>query len=83
MIRSVDEFILFDSVQYTQRDWRNRNIIETPQGPQRITIPVEVKGKYFQAIDETRIADVGWAERHIHTIGTNYARVAAFEEGAA
>ncbi len=27
LIRAVDEFILFDDMQYTQRDWRNRNQI--------------------------------------------------------
>ena len=27
LIRSVDEFILLDCVQYTRRDWRNRNKI--------------------------------------------------------
>ena len=32
LIRSVDEFVLFDDVQYTRRDWRNRNRIKTPQG---------------------------------------------------
>ena len=42
----ADEFILLDSVQYTRRDWRNRNIIKTPAGPQWITVPVEVKGQY-------------------------------------
>ena len=25
LINAVDEFILFDDVQYTRRDWRNRN----------------------------------------------------------
>lgn len=31
MIAAVDEFILYDDVQYTRRDWRNRNLIKTPQ----------------------------------------------------
>ena len=31
LIAAVDEFILFDDVQYTRRDWRNRNQIKTPQ----------------------------------------------------
>jgi hypothetical protein len=80
MIRSVDEFILLDVVQYTRRDWRNRNIIKTPQGPLWITIPVEVKGKYLQPIDETRISDRGWAEGHARTIELNYRRAAGFEQ---
>ena len=27
LINYVDEFIFFDEVQYTRRDWRNRNLI--------------------------------------------------------
>jgi hypothetical protein len=78
LIRSVHELILYDSVQYTKRDWRNRNIIKTPHGLQWVTIPVEVKGKYLQAIDETRIADKSWGEKHIKTIEANYRRAAGF-----
>jgi hypothetical protein len=32
IIGMVDSFILFDDVQYTRRDWRNRNRIKTPRG---------------------------------------------------
>ena len=38
MIDSVDEFILYDDMQYTRRDWRNRNQIKTPQGLQWLTV---------------------------------------------
>jgi hypothetical protein len=34
LIAAGDEFILFDDMQYTRRDWRNRNKIKTPQGLQ-------------------------------------------------
>ena len=30
MIAAVDEFIICDYMQYTHRDWRNRNQIKTP-----------------------------------------------------
>ncbi|MEP7204204.1 MAG: WbqC family protein, partial [Ilumatobacteraceae bacterium] len=40
MIRSVDQFILYDEVQYTRRDWRNRNQIRTDQGVSWLTVPV-------------------------------------------
>src|SRR5688572_5886532 len=79
MLRSADEVILLDSVQFTRRDWRNRNQIKTPQGTVWLTIPVEVRGRYTQPIDETRIADPGWADTHIRTIALAYARAAHFE----
>ena len=31
MIAAVDEFILYDDMQYTRRDWRNRNQIKMPR----------------------------------------------------
>ena len=40
LINLVDEFILFDDMQYTRRDWRNRNIIKTFNGLLWLTIPV-------------------------------------------
>lgn len=32
MINLVDEFIILDEIQYTRRDWRNRNKIKTQNG---------------------------------------------------
>jgi len=60
LIRRVDEFILYDDAQYTKRDWRNRNRIKTPNGPAWLSIPVDVKGKYLQAIKDTRVSDPDW-----------------------
>ena len=49
-INIADKFIIYDDMQYTRRDWRNRNQIKTQNGLQWLTIPVEVKGKYFQGV---------------------------------
>lgn len=80
IINMVDEFILYDDVQYTRRDWRNRNIIKTPQGLQWLTIPVDVKGKYFQKINETRIDDKSWAKKHWKSITANYSKALHFKQ---
>jgi len=80
IIRMVDEFMLFDEAQYTRRDWRNRNKIKTPQGPQWLTIPVQVKGKFHQRIDETLVSDHAWIDDHLKSIKHNYARAGAFKE---
>ena len=53
----MDEFILYDDMQYTKRDWRNRNKIKMKQGLKWLTVPVEVKGKFRQKINETKISD--------------------------
>ena len=80
LINLVDEFILYDDRQYTRRDWRNRNRIKTPQGSQWLTIPVEVKGRYDQRIDETRTSDPNWADVHWRTFVHNYASAPFFDE---
>jgi hypothetical protein len=78
-INQVDEFIVFDDMQYTKRDWRNRNKIHTAQGLQWLSIPVEVKGKYFQKINETIVSDKKWGEKHWKTIMSNYSRAPYFK----
>nr|WP_277425112.1 WbqC family protein [Pseudomonas chlororaphis] len=80
MIASVDEFILYDDMQYTRRDWRNRNQIKTPQGVQWLTVPVLVKGKYHQKIRETEIDGAEWAAAHWKSLVQNYSRAPHFHE---
>jgi hypothetical protein len=83
MIAAVDEFILFDDMQYTRRDWRNRNQIKTPQGVQWLTVPVSVKGKYLQKIRNTEIEGSDWAAEHWKSLVQNYRRAPHFSEIAA
>jgi hypothetical protein len=83
MIAAVDEFILYDDMQYTRRDWRNRNQIKTPQGVQWMTIPVKVKGKYLQTIRETEIDGREWAAQHWKTLVQNYQKAPHFAEVSA
>ena len=79
MIASVDEFILYDDVQFTKNDWRNRNKIKTPTGVQWLTIPVRQEN-LEQKISETKISDKRWADKHWKTIKQNYSRAQYFSE---
>jgi len=80
LIRSVDEFILFDDMQYTRRDWRNRNKIKTRTGNEWITIPVQVKGNYYQKIKDTLVGDTQWNRSHWKKIVHNYSKARYFNE---
>jgi WbqC-like protein family len=80
LINAVDEFILYDVVQYTRRDWRNRNFIKTRDGLRWLTIPVQVKGRYTQTIEETRISDPGWRRRHLEAIRHSYRQAPFFAQ---
>ena len=78
LINLVDEFILFDDMQYTRRDWRNRNIIKTAAGLKWLTIPVAVKGNFSQKIKDTIISDPRWARRHWDSIVHSYSKAKYF-----
>ncbi|SFQ49213.1 WbqC-like protein family protein [Variovorax sp. OK605] len=82
LIAMVDEFVLFDDMQYTRRDWRNRNQIKTPQGVQWLTVPVIVKGKYTQKIKDTEIDGTDWAALHWKAFEQNYRRAPHYDEVA-
>jgi hypothetical protein len=76
----VDMIVLYDDMQYTKRDWRNRNVIKTPQGLKWLTIPVEVKGKYFQKINETKISDSNWNIDHLNQLKQHYKTAKCYKE---
>ena len=80
IIASVDEFIIFDDAQYTKNDWRNRNLIKTPQGLAWLTIPVLISGASLQTIREARIANQTWATNHWKTLVQNYRNAPHFNE---
>jgi len=80
LVNLVDEFIFYDIVQYTRRDWRNRNKIKTPRGAEWLTIPVRSKGNYFAKIDEIEIEDPKWGASHWGAICTNYASAKHFKD---
>jgi hypothetical protein len=83
LIAAVDEFIIFDDVQYTRRDWRNRNLIKTPDGPRWLTIPVKSKGHYHQTIRDVEIDGTNWGITHQKALQSNYRRAPHYEEIAA
>lgn len=79
IINSVDEFIIYDDVQYTKNDWRNRNKIVSAQGLLWLTIPVK-KERLAQKIYETQTADSNWINRHVKSIRGNYAKSQFYKE---
>jgi hypothetical protein len=79
LINSVDEFILYDDVQYTRQDWRNRNRIKTAGGTRWLTIPVKVESLYTQRLDATLVADPDWAPKHWEILSQAYRRAPHFE----
>lgn len=79
MMNMVDTFVIYDDMQYTRRDWRNRNRIKTPNGTQWLSIPVDVKGKFQQRIDETQVNDPNWNISHWQTLKNVYSKAPYFK----
>lgn len=78
IIHEVDQFVFLDDVQYTHRDWRNRNKIKTPGGVKWISVPV--LGGINQKIYETKIDySQKWREKHKNTIHHSYASAPYYE----
>jgi len=78
IIRSCDLFVIGDTVQYTTRDWRNRNSIKTASGKRWLTIPVRNMPQATTMIDEVQVADPEWVTSHIDIIRQSYRKAAAF-----
>lgn len=78
LIASVDEFILYDNVQFTKNDWRNRNKVKTPNGSNWLSIPVGTD--ISRLIREVQLPNNGWRENHLKVLALNYGRAPFFDE---
>jgi hypothetical protein len=79
IMRKSDVFVIYDEVQYTKNDWRNRNVIQTKVGSQWLTIPVKQKS-LSQTIKDTKIASNNWTQKHWNAIQLTYAKANHFSE---
>jgi len=78
IIHDVDVFVFLEDVQYTHRDWRNRNKVKTPGGVKWISVPII--GGIDQLIFEARIDySQNWREKHKATIHHSYASAPYYE----
>lgn len=74
IIDDVDLFIIYDDIQFTRRDWRNRNRIKTPNGLKWLTVPV-FNEYAMQNIDQIEINySSRWILDHINILNENYRR---------
>jgi hypothetical protein len=79
-MKKATHMVLYDNAQYTRRDWRNRNKIITPNGPAWLSIPINVKGRFYQKINEAEVKDKEWPIKHWNKIQQNYRKAPCFFE---
>lgn len=78
LINSADVFVIYDEVQFTRRDWRNRNKVILNGKSHWLTIPVETKGKYELPINQIKVSDPQWAKKHWASIRHAYGKAEHF-----
>jgi hypothetical protein len=79
LMNKADVFIIYDEVQYTKNDWRNRNRIKTASGLIWLTIPVKQE-KLSQRIIDTQVHSNDWRKKHWNSISMSYSRAAYFKQ---
>lgn len=78
-IYKSDIFVLLDDVQFSNQGAHNYHYLKTPQGIQRIKIPV--KHAFGAKIKEVYINDKSdWRKKHLEAFYFNYKKAPFFEE---
>lgn len=79
MIQKADHYIIYDSSQYVEKHFRNRQYIKSEKGLQRLTVPV-FKRHSKQNIIDKKVADETWGKKHWNAIIRNYAKTRYISE---
>lgn len=81
LMRMADVWVWYDDVQYTKRDWRNRNRVAGGGAPSWLTVPVLTKGRFHQRICDVEIDDSRpWIAQHLQTLRHCYAHAPFFHD---
>jgi hypothetical protein len=81
LINSVDEFVIYDNIQYTKKGWINRNRILVDNKYQLFTIPLQKDSDYLNIIDR-KIAG-SWVEdrkKLVNVLKSSYNKAPYFKE---
>jgi hypothetical protein len=76
-IDDCDLFVFYDDVQYTHRDWRNRNRIKTDGGPIWLSVPV-IHDRHTLIQDACIDYGSRWQDKHIRSLTLAYGKAPHF-----
>jgi hypothetical protein len=82
MVRRVDHFVLYEDVQYTRGEWRNRNRIKGREGAFWLTIPIVRDALNELLLQDAKTVDSRWRKRHWKSIVQAYRKAAGFAQFA-
>lgn len=79
LLDRADLWVWYDDVQYTKRDWRNRNRVAGDGAPIWLTIPVQVRRHRDRRISEIEIDHrQPWVRKHLKTLQHLYGNAPYF-----
>jgi hypothetical protein len=81
LINSVDQFVIYDNIQYTKKGWINRNRILANGKDQLITLPIKKDSDYLDVVQ--RELSGSWEKdknKMINIIKSSYSKAPHFEE---
>jgi hypothetical protein len=81
LINSVDEFVVYDNIQYTKKGWINRNRILVNQKDDYITIPLKKDSEFLNVQD--RFISETWPldrKKMLNRVLESYRKAPYFEE---
>jgi hypothetical protein len=81
LINAVDEFIIYDNIQYTKKGWINRNRILMNDHDALITLPVKKDSDFLNVVDR-KLSDDWHTERNhlLNRIRESYRKAACFPQ---
>jgi hypothetical protein len=81
LINSVDEFVIYDNIQYTKKGWINRNRILCNESDKLITLPLK-KDSDFKDVFERKLSDTWIDDRNkiLNLIKTSYRKAPFFND---
>jgi hypothetical protein len=83
LIHDADVCVLYDDVQYTRNDWRNRNQVYLQGRKAWLTVPVR-RPPLGTAVQDVLIDNrTRWQAKHARTLRQGYARAPYFKEVSA
>lgn len=72
LIRQSDVYIIYDSMQFTKNDWRNRNLIRLNDKEHWLSVPCG--SSISRSIDEVKPTNANWYIKHAQTLKHSYSK---------
>ena len=80
LINCVDEFVIYDNIEYTKKGWINRNRIRYNDTEKTISVPIQKDSDYLNIIDRAISPD--WEKHRYKILGlinSSYRKAPFFE----